>query len=341
MGIIVLTVALFPLLGIGGMELFVAEAPGPTSDKIHPRIKETAKRLWLIYVGLTGILCGIYVVLGMSFYDAINHALTTMATGGFSTKNASMAYYSPSIQYVTTLFMFIAGTNYVLIYFGLKGKLNKVWSSDEFKTYFFTILTISAIVILLVNIHTEIPFEQNIREVSFTVVSLVTTTGFVNGDYTQWSYGAMSLFFILLFAGACAGSTSGGIKMIRNFVFVKNCFLEFKRLLHPNAVVPLKMDKQVIQSKTMTHILIFLLLYFLLFVVFTVVVTMFNIDLVSASSAVATALGNVGPGFGSVNPTANFAHLPYAVKIILSVLMLIGRLELFSFLIIFTKYFWK
>ncbi len=342
MGIIVLTVAIFPLLGIGGIELFVAEAPGPTSDKLHPRIQETAKRLWLIYVALTFILTILLFAFGMNFYDAINHALTTMATGGFSTKNASIAYYtSPLIQYVIVLFMFFAGTNYTVIYLGLKGKFKKVWNSDEFKAYLFVILFFSLVVSLRVFQLTDRPFESVFRDSIFQIVSLITTTGFVSADYTSWSSGLTMFFFILLFIGASAGSTSGGIKIIRHLVFFKNSILEFKRILHPRAIVPLYLNGQVVRGKVITHIIIFLLLYMIIFVFGSIALSVAGIDFMTAIGAVATSLGNVGPAIGKVGPVDNFAWFPGYIKVFLSFLMLLGRLELFTILVLFTPYFWK
>ncbi|MCB0584961.1 MAG: TrkH family potassium uptake protein [Phaeodactylibacter sp.] len=342
MGIIVLTVAIFPLLGIGGIELFVAEAPGPTSDKLHPRIQETAKRLWLIYVALTAALILILVLAGMSFYDAINHAFTTMATGGFSTKNASMAYYdTPAIQYPITLFMFFAGTNYTVIYFGLKGKFSKVWASDEFKAYLLLVILFSIIVTLVVKNNTDLGWEKSFRDSIFQIVSIITTTGFVSADYTSWSNSLTMLFFVLMFLGASAGSTSGGIKLIRHLVFFKNSFLEFKRILHPRAIVPLKLNGQVVTGRILTHIIIFLLLYLMLFLIGSIVVSALGLDFLTAIGAVATSLGNVGPGIGEVGPVDNFAWLSPQVKFILSILMLLGRLELFTILVLFTPYFWK
>lgn len=342
MGIIVLTVALFPLLGIGGIELFVAEAPGPTSDKIHPRIKEVAKRLWLIYVSLTALLFVILILEGMMAFDAFNHALTTMATGGFSTKNASMAHYSsPLIQYTIILFMFIAGTNYTIIYYSLKGKWHNIWSSDEFRFYVVLIALLGLLCTWWIWYSTGNPVEQSFREGLFQIVSLITTTGFVSADYTAWSPGLTMLFFILLFVGACAGSTSGGIKLIRHLVFLKNSMLEFKRLLHPRALIRIKINKQIVPPKTLTHILVFLLIYLILFVGGSMAVTLCGMDFMSSIGAVATSLGNVGPGIGDVGPVDNFAAVPTAAKWILSYLMLLGRLELFTFLIILSPYFWR
>lgn len=341
MGIIVLTVALFPLLGIGGIELFTAEAPGPTSDKIHPRIQETAKRLWFIYVGLTVTLCITFWIVEMSFYDAFNHALTTMATGGFSTKNSSMAYFSPTIQYITTLFMFIAGINYSVIYLGLTGKLKKVWYNDEFRAYFFLVIVTTIIFVITVVNVTDEGTEKAFRDSIFQVVSLITTTGFVSADYTSWSTSLTVIAFVLLFSGACAGSTSGGIKIVRHLVFFKNSTLEFKRILHPRGMIRTKINQTVVAPKILTHILVFLLIFLASFVIGTLVATMFGLDLLTAAGAVATSLGNVGPGIGNVGPVDNFAWIPSGLKIFLSFLMILGRLELFSILILFTPYFWK
>jgi trk system potassium uptake protein TrkH len=341
MGIIVLTVAIFPLLGIGGVELFVAEAPGPTSDKLHPRISETAKRLWLIYVGLTFVLTVLLFLEGMSLYEAINHSLTTMATGGFSTRNSSMAAFSPLIQYTVCFFMFLAGTNYTIIYFGLKGRLRKVWASDEFKAYAFIILFFSLCVTIAVHHAVDITWEQAFRDSIFQIVSLITTTGFVSADYTSWSVGLTLFFFILLFVGACAGSTSGGIKIIRNLVFFKNSILEFKRIIHPRAVVPLRLNGEIVKGRIITHIIIFLLLYLSLFMMGSLLLAAMGLDFMTAIGAVATCLGNVGPGIGKVGPVDNFAWLPSDIKLVLSFLMLLGRLELFTILVLFTPYFWK
>ncbi|MEM6320055.1 MAG: TrkH family potassium uptake protein [Bacteroidota bacterium] len=345
MGIIVLTVAIFPLLGIGGVELFVAEAPGPTSDKIHPRIKETAKRLWLIYVGLTFSLTLIFLFCGMSFYDAINHGLTTMATGGFSTKNASMAHFGPTIQYWTILFMFFAGVNYTVIYYSLQGKFDKVWRSDEFKTYLGLTLFLSVAVTSSLVLGKGMPIEQAFRDATFQIVSLITTTGFVSADYTSWSAALSLVFFCLLFLGACAGSTSGGIKIIRHMVFFKNSILEFKRILHPRALIRPKIDGQLVAPKIRTHILSFLLIYLFLFVfgslVMAIILADFQQPFLTAIGSVATSLGNVGPAIGEVGPVDNFASIPPTGKVFLVFLMLLGRLELFTVLVLFTPYFWR
>lgn len=342
LGIIVLTVAIFPLLGIGGIELFVAESPGPTSDKLHPRIQETAKRLWYVYVGLT-VLAGIlYRIGGMDFFDAVNHALTTMATGGFSTKNSSIAYFqSGFIEYTAIFFMFLAGTNFTVLYFGFTGKFDRVWRSDEFRAYLISLLVIVFFLSLPVYFYSGQGIEKSIRDTLFQVVSLVTTTGYITADYTGYHNGLTLVFFMLLFLGASAGSTSGGIKYIRHLTFVKNSWLEFKRIVHPRAVVPLKINGERVTGKIITHIMNFLLIYLMIFVLGSVVVSLAGYDILTSFGAMATTLGNVGPAIGRVGPMDNFAFFDPFTKIFLSFVMLLGRLELFTILILFTPYFWR
>ncbi|MFK8164625.1 MAG: TrkH family potassium uptake protein [Lewinella sp.] len=342
MGIIVLTVAIFPLLGIGGIELFAAEAPGPTSDKLHPRISETAKRLWFLYVGLTALLGVLLVLFGLSPYEAINHALTTMATGGFSTRNASAAAFGPAVQYLLILFMFFAGVNYTVLYLSFKRRWAEVWQSDELKAY------IGLIVLLVIFCTLQVYYatggndlEQAFRDSLFQIVSLITTTGFVSADYTSWGTSLTLVFFVLLSMGACAGSTSGGIKLIRHLVFFKNSYLEFKRIIHPSAIVPLRINDQIVPGRIITHIFNFLLLYLLVFVFGSIILAAMGLDFMTAIGAMATSLGNVGPGIGGVGPVDNFAWLPAHVKLFLSFVMIVGRLEIFTVLVLFTPYFWR
>ncbi len=342
MGIIVFTVAIFPLLGIGGVELFVAESPGPTSDKLHPRISETAKRLWLIYVGMTVVLVGLLHLGGMTFYESVNHAMTTVSTGGFSTKNSSMAAYpSPFIQYTVIVFMFLAGNNFTINYLALKGRFSRVWASDEFRAYLATVIFFSVFIAFFVKATGTESWEKAFRDSAFQVVSIMTTTGFVTANYTGWGAGVTMLIFILLFVGGCAGSTSGGIKMVRHLVFIKNSYLEFKRLLHPQAIVSLKLDGQNVRGRIITHIIIFLLVYLITFLLGSVVLSFMGLDFLTAIGATATCLGNVGPGVGKVGPVDNFSWLAPEVKWVLSFLMLLGRLELFTILVLFTPFFWR
>lgn len=342
MGIIVLTIAILPLLGIGGMELFVAEAPGPTKDKIHPRIKETAKRLWGIYLALTLAEIISLLFCGMDFYDAVNHALTTASTGGFSPKQNSIAFYnSPAIDYVIVIFMFLAGTNFTLLFFGFNGQFKRFWNNDEFKWYLLYIGLLIAFITPFVYFQGDGTFEKAFRDVVFQVVSIVTTTGFASADFTTWGPLVTFIFFLLLFSGASAGSTSGGIKIVRIILLMKNGFIEFKRRLHPNAVIPVYLNKTAVSSKIIYNLLAFIFLYLFIFTIGSIAMTALGLDFLTAISSVATALGNVGPGISSVGPSETFAHLPSAGKLILAFLMLCGRLELFTVILLFTPYFWR
>ncbi len=356
MGIIVLTIAILPLLGIGGMQLFMAEAPGPSADKLHPRITDTAKRLWLIYVILTFAEFFLLKFAGMSWFDAINHAMATVSTGGFSTKNTSLAYWNhlPLVQYVIILFMVVAGTNFILTYFALKGKVRKVIQSEEFRYYIFGILGITIIISSIIlffkdpnlksSIHHPRIFgetESAIRHALFQVTSIITTTGFITADFTMWSFFTTGIFFALFFVGGSAGSTSGGIKIVRHIVMLKNSFLEFKKTLHPNAIIPVRYDGKAVNQTIVFNILSFFVIYMLIFVIASVILTLLGLDFVSALGAAASSLGNIGPAIGSVSPVNNFAHLSTGAKWFCSLLMLIGRLELFTVLILFTPFFWR
>lgn len=339
MGIIVLTIAILPLLGVGGMELFASESPGPTKDKIHPRIKETAKRLWFIYFSLTILECILLMVAGMDFFDAINHSLTTMSTGGFSTKQASVGYFdSPAIHYIIIVFMFLAGTNFTLLYFGFKFKLKKFWENDEFKWY---VAAIAALCIVVIPIVYSSNLEETFRSVLFQVVSITTTTGYATTDFTTWGSFITFIFFLLLFTGASAGSTSGGMKIVRIVLLMKNGFLEFKRRLHPNAIVPVNLNSQAVSSKIIYNLLAFVFFYLFMFVLGSIALTFFGLNFMEAISAAATSIGNVGPGIGELGPSGNFYNLPATAKWVLAFLMLMGRLELFTIAILFTPYFWK
>ena len=341
MGIIVLAVAILPFLGIGGMQLFVAEAPGITPDKLQPRIQETAKRLWLIYFGLTFLEATLLFAGGMSVYDAINHALTTMATGGLSTKNSSAAGFSPYIQYVLIVFMFLAGTSFTLTYFGIKGLFGKIRKNEEFVVYSFFILAITTVVTITLLFVTDHGLEQSFRHSLFQVISLITTTGFVSADYTSWTPFLSVLFFILLFVGGSAGSTAGGVKVIRHVVLFKNSFLELKRQLHPSAIMPVRISGKAIERDIVFNVLAFIMIYILIFLVGVVLLSAMNVEFDTAFGAVATSISNVGPGIGDVGPTDNFSNIPWPGKWLLSLLMLLGRLELFTVLMLLSPHFWK
>ncbi|MDH5475614.1 MAG: TrkH family potassium uptake protein [Cyclobacteriaceae bacterium] len=342
MGIIVLTVAILPILGIGGMQLFGAEAPGITPDKLKPRIKETAKRLWIIYLGLTLLEMIFLMFGGMTFFDAINHALTTMATGGFSTKQDSIAHYnSPYIEYVIVAFMFLAGTSFTITYFGLKGKFKKLWDNEEFRTYLFIVILFSVLIAISIYIISGSLVEESFRQSLFQVVSIITTTGFVSADYTMWGSFLTVFFFIMMFMGGSAGSTAGGVKIVRHIVLFKNSFLEMKRQLHPSAVIPVRLNKKAINQDITFHVLAFMMIYFSIFATGCIVISLTGVDFMTAVGAVATSLGNIGPGLGTVGPVDNFSHLSDFAKWFLGFLMLLGRLELFTVLMLFTRFFWR
>ena len=342
MGIIVLTVAILPILGIGGMQLFVAEAPGISPDKLKPRIRETAIRLWMIYLILTVSELVLLKLGGLSFYDSINHSLTTMATGGFSTKNASIAHFkSPFIHYVIILFMFLAGTNFTLTYFGLHGKLKKIWKNEEFKYYSLFILSLSIIVGFIIYRSTDTQLENSFRSALFSIVSVVSTTGYVTVDYTSWNPHITMFFFMLMFVGASAGSTAGGVKVVRHVILVKNSLLEMKRLIHPNAVLPLRFNNKAVSQDIAFNVLAFMIIYIMVFAIGSIVMSYIGVDFTTAVGSVATSMGNIGPGIGGVGPVNNFAHIPMGGKWWLSFLMLLGRLELFTVLILFMPYFYR
>jgi len=269
-----------------------------------------------------------------------------MATGGFSTKNSSIAHYNtPAIQYIIAFFMFLAGTNYTITYYALRGNFKKVWGSDEFKTYLFLILGLMLVVSTTIHQVTDLSFEQSFRDATFQIISIITTTGFVSADYTSWAPALTLLFFLLLFVGACAGSTSGGIKIIRHLVFFKTSILEFKRLLHPRGVVRVKVDQQIVPPRILMHILVFLLIYLIIFVFSTIIMSIilndFEQPILTSIGAIATTLGNVGPAIGELGPVDNFANIPPVGKWFLVFIMLLGRLELFTILVLFTPYFWR
>ena len=342
MGVVVLTVAIFPILGIGGMQLFIAEAPGLSPDKIQPRIKETAKRLWFIYLGLTVAEMGCLYASGMSAFDAINHGLTTMATGGFSTKNAGIASFSsPLIHYILIFFMFLAGTNFTMLYFIFHGNAKKVLKNEEFIAYTVGAVTVSIIVALGVWWHTGYDVEYAFRMAMFHVISVVTTTGFVLEDYLGWGPFVLLIFVFLLFVGGSAGSTAGGVKVVRHIVLIKNSFLELRRQLHTSAIMLVRLHGKSVSEQITFNILAFVIIYILIFGAGALLLSLFGMDFVSALGASATCLGNVGPGLGVVGPAHTFAEVPLPSKWLLSFLMLLGRLELFTVLILFTSTFWR
>ena len=341
MGIIVLTIAIMPILGFGGMQLFVAEVPGLSPDKLHPRIKETAKRLWMIYLLLT-LAQTVLLMLGkMDFFDSVCHSMSTIATGGFSTKQSSFADYSPYIQYVVIFFMIMGGVNFSLHYFSLKGDFKKLLKNEEFRFFIFVITLISVISAITLIIKKGLPVEQAFRDSLFQVVAIITTSGFVTADYQSWTPFLTFMFFTLMFFGACAGSTSGGMKMIRIRLLLKDSALELKRLVHPRAVIPVRINNKSISRDVMANVLAFFFFYILIFVAGTTIMSMLGLDFVSAIGSTIATLSNVGPGIGSVGPMDTYSHIPPVGKWVLSFLMLCGRLEIFTILILFSGAFWR
>ncbi|MBE7440626.1 MAG: TrkH family potassium uptake protein [Spirochaetales bacterium] len=343
MGIIVFSLAILPLLGVGGAQLFIAEVAGPTKDKIHPQVRGTAKRLWAVYVLLTLVNTAALMICGMSLFDALCHAFGTVATGGFSTRNASMAAFSPAAQYVTIVFMFVSGINFSLHYYGIiKGRIGAYFRDEELR--FYSVVVLANIVFMgvasLIYVKDQ-GTEPVLRNAAFAVVSILSTTGFGTADYETFAPYARFVFLVLLFSGSCAGSTSGAIKMVRVLVLVKNGILEFGRLLHPRAVIPVRLNQRLVAPHILHNILAFFTLYMLVFLNGTLVLAILGLDMDSAMGAVASCQGGVGPGIGSVGPVANYAHVVPAGKWVLSIIMLLGRLELFTLLMVFSPYYWR
>lgn len=342
MGIILLSVAILPFLGAGGMALFRAEAPGPVKDRLVPRVTGTAKRLWAIYATLSVVMVVLLLTGGMGIFDAVCHALATMATGGFSTRNASVgAYGSAYIEWIVILFMLLAGTNFSLHFRSLRGGPRAYWTDPEFRLYLLTVVGCTAFLGFQL-VQTGAPIgHQAARDASFQLVSVMTTTGFATADFARWSSAAQQLLLGLMLLGACAGSTAGGMKVVRLMILVKFVRAEIKRHLHPTAVIPVRVGDTVIHRDVLQGVLGFLVLLALLFFVSILALTSMGLDLVTAAGAVAACLGNVGPGLGSVGPIGNYGHLPDAAKWLLSFLMLTGRLEIYTVLMLFAPSYWK
>ena len=353
MGIIVLAIAILPFLGIGGIQLFTAEAPGPGGDKLHPRITDTAKRLWLIYLVYTFLETLLLWLAGMSLFDAVNHAMSTVSTGGFSTKNSSIAFWKdqPLIQYIISFFMLLAGTNFVLSYFIFTKKFKKIIADEEFKVYlsFILVFTLLAAAIILNQENTVVlensfswpQIETSFRAALFQVIAVITTTGFVSTDFTQWTPFLTIVFFGLMFLGGSSGSTSGGVKVVRHMLMIKSGFLEFKRALHPNAIIQARYNNKTMSDSIAYNILGFFILYMLSFIIGAVGFGSLGINFESAVGLSASTLGNVGPALGDFGPSSTYAALPHPGKLWASFLMLLGRLELFTVLIILTPFFWR
>ncbi len=341
MGIIVMSLAILPMLGIGGMQLFKAEVPGPSVDKLQPRIQDTAKILWGVYFLLTFIETVLLKLGGMSVFDSLCHTFGTMATGGFSTKNAGIGFYqSAYIEYVITIFMILAGTNFALHYRALKGRFRSYADNSEFRFYLGVILFVTSFVFLDLLLRRLYGFSGAFQKAIFQVTSLITTTGYHSADYEAWPVSSQLILITLMFFGGCAGSTGGGIKIVRIYLIIKYGFMQFKKLIHPHAVIPIRMGHKPVPAEAISDILGYVLLYFSILVVASILMSLMGLDLVTSVSTVISSLSNIGPGVGTIGPTENFAHIPSAGKWLLSFLMLVGRLEIYTVLVIFTRNFW-
>lgn len=342
MGIIVLSLAILPFLGVGGMQLFKAEVPGPVADKLTPRITETAKILWGVYVLFSAIETGLLMLGGMNLFEALCHTFGTMATGGYSTKNASIgAYHSAYIDSVIILFMIIAGTNFSIHYRFLRGDLKSYFKNKEF-LFFISIIGMAT---LFIGVDTFLnqyhSLFKTLQKTMFQVVSILTTTGYSTADFEQWSASSQILLFLMMFIGGCAGSTGGGIKVVRIYILMKFVFSEIVRLIHPHAVVSVRLGNTVIPREVLTNVLGFFILFIFLFIVGICLMSAMGLDITTSFGAVAATLGNIGPGLGGVGPTDNYAYLPDAGKWLLSFFMLAGRLEIFTVIILFSPSFWR
>jgi len=341
MGIIVLTVAILPFLGIGGMQLLIAEMPGIAPDKLHPRITATAKRFWGIYVILTAVEMLLLWAGEMNFFDATCHAFATMATGGFSTKNDSIAGFLPYSQYIIIVFMVLAGTNFTLHYFAFHGQVKKIFKNEEFKAYLAIIAVVTLALTFGLIVMQNAGLENAFRDSLFTVVSILTTTGFVTADYILWPVYLWILIAALMFIGGSAGSTGGGVKIIRHLLLLRNSWIELKRTIHPAAIIPVKYGKKSINQQVIFNVMAFFLIYILIFSFGVIAMALLGLDFETSVGASIASLGNIGPGIGDVGPIENYALIPPTGKWILSLLMLLGRLELFTVLIILSPAFWR
>jgi len=342
MGILVLCVAIIPFLGVGGMQIYRAEAAGPSKDRLTPRIASTAKLLWTIYIGMNLVLAVLLHFAGMNWFDAVNHAMATMATGGFSTRSASIAAYnSVTIESILTVFMILASFNFALHYRVLRGDLLAYFRNPECR--FFVILWVLICLAITGNLALKSGehWTTSIREAFFTVASIISTTGFATADYDLWPAFSKILLITAMFIGGCAGSTAGGIKVIRMFVLLKKMTRELRIFLRPKAVYPIKIGRQIIDPGIISSITVFFFIFTMTFTAGSIAMSFFTEDIVTAVSAVIAALGNIGPGLGAVGPTQTYAEIHDAAKVLLAALMLLGRLELYTLLVILMPGFWR
>jgi len=342
MGIIVLSIAILPLLGVGGMQLYKAELPSPVKDKLTPRVAETARTLWIVYIIISIVEFIMLLTGGMDVFNALCHTFTTMATGGFSTSDASIAHFNSAyIDGVITFFMLVAGINFTIHYSLITGNFKTIFQNSELRLYLGIILT--AVIIITISLKQNVFYEtgEYLRYVSFQVVSILTTTGFTTANFDNWPSLSKIILLILMFIGGSAGSTGGGIKCLRILLIFKYIYKELYRLVHPHAVTAVKLGKRIVYPETMASIWGFFMLYLVMAVAASIILTMLGLDMMTAFSSVVATIGNVGPGFGGVNPAATYSEIPFLGKWILSFCMLAGRLEIYTVIILLIPEFWK
>ncbi len=342
LGIVFFTIAVLPIFGVSGLQVFAAEACAMANDKLHPRIGITAKWIWSVYAGMTGILIVLLMAGGMSTFDSICHAFTTAGTGGFSTKQDSIAYFnSPYIDYVITIFMFLSGINFTMLLCLVTGRFRKFFGNAELKWYIASTLFFTAFVTLWLYFSSSMDGEEAFRKSVFQVVSIHTSTGFATADYMLWPPILWATMLVIMIIGACAGSTSGGVKCIRLLVLFKIVRNEFKHIIHPNAVLPVRVNKQAISPSIRSTILAFTFLYALIAIVSTLSMMGLGMGFEESLGCAVSSLSNMGPGLGSCGPAYSWNAIPEAAKWINSLLMLLGRLEIFTVLLLFTSGFWQ
>ena len=342
MGVLILCVAILPFLGVGGMQIYRAEIPGPSKDRLTPRIASTAKLLWGIYVLLSLAEAALLMTGGMDWFDACCHTFTTMSTGGFSTRTASIAAFNSAyIEIVIIVFMFLAGANFALHYRALRGKPQVFWRDPEFR--FYTVLWLGSCLALSVDVWGEIyqGAGEALRAGFFQGTSIMTTTGFVTKDFNVWPNASRLLLVLLMAIGGCGGSTGGGIKVVRFMVVLKTIARELGRAMHPRTILKIKLGHQSLEESTVSNIAGFVIIFVAIFAVASLAMTFYTPDMVTATSSVAATLGNIGPGLGAVGALETYASIPTAGKLILIACMLLGRLELYTVLVLLHRGFWK
>lgn len=338
-GIIVLVILVMPSLQIGGTHLFSLESS--LQEKIQPKIKSVGIRLLWIYIGLTLSETALLLVGDMNLFESVCHAFGTISTGGFSPKNTSIGGYSAYIQYIIMIFMLLSAASFVIHYYLIKREFHKVRENEELKFYLFVTFLIGLVITSILFFKMQKPFEESFREGFFQVISIVTCTGYVTADYLVWPEYAWLIIFFAMFLGGCTGSTAGGIKMVRHLIFFKNIVNIFKKLISPKAIIPLWINNKVVGEDTNASILSYMAIYIITFLVGSLLLIFAGIDGKTAFSSVATCMANIGPGIGTVGPASNFAHLPDICKIILSFIMIVGRLEILTILVLFSGNFWR